>query len=261
MTDKAEKELVSRQTDQQYTNDTLHIVRQETGHVLENLMPHCEELIEKISKEAVEAEAKKAVDDTDARLKRTAQGIGGSMGILNFKLKKGESLVVEQEQEEEQELDTEDLLEKLDELGVTKEVIMEHFEIPTSITVTVEDNYGSVVSQAECYFDEWEDGNVRVDIDTDDMRSEWFDDFNTSVSVEVECKETGVNLKVEDEDWNDDLVTIKVDLDNYGEERKESLKEIVEVEVKEEVRDKIISNIGKEVTKFVNDALNPDTKE
>ena len=199
----------------------------------------------------------KVVDDAEARLKRTAQGIGGSMGILNFKLKKGESLVVEQEEEEEQELDTEDLLEKLDELGVTKEVIMEHFEIPTSITVTVEDNYGSVVSQAECYFDEWEDGNVRVDIDTDDMRSEWFDDFNTSVSVEVECKETGINLTVEDEDWNDDLVTIKVDLDNYGEERKESLKEIVEVEVKEEVRDKLISTLQK----FVNEALNPDTKE
>ena len=206
-------------------------------------------------------ETQKVVDDAEARLKRTAQGIGGSMGILNFKLKKGESLVIEQEEEEQQELDTEELLEKLDELGVTKEVIMEHFEIPTSITVTVEDNYGSVVAQSEYYFEEWEDGNVRVDIDTDDMRSEWFDDFNTSVTVEVECKETGVNLKVEDEDWNDDLVTIKVDLDNYGEERKESLKEIVEVEVKEEVRDKIISNIGKEVTKFVNEALNPDTKE
>ena len=206
-------------------------------------------------------ETQKVVDDLEARLKRTAQGIGGSMGILNFKLKKGESLVVEQEEEEEQELDTEDLLEKLDELGVTKEVIMEHFEIPTSITVTVEDNYGSVVSQSECYFDEWEDGNIRVDIDSDDMRSEWFDDFNTSVSVEVECKETGVRLPIDNEDWESDLVNIKVDLTNYGEERKESLREIVEVEVKEEVRDKIINNIGKEVKKFVNEALNPDTKE
>ena len=179
-----------------------------------------------------------------------------------FTLKKGESIVIEQEKQEEEELDTEALLEKLDELGVTKEVIMEHFEIPTSITVTVEDNYGSVVHQDECYFDEWgEYGNVRVDIDTDEMRSEWFDDFNTSVSVEVECHNTGVKLPIENEDWETDLVTIKVDLDNYGEERKESLKEIVEVEVKEEVRDKIISNIGKEVTKFVNEALNPDTKE
>jgi hypothetical protein len=202
-------------------------------------------------------ETQKVVDDTEARLK----SIGENTGVISFKLKKGESLLIEQEEEEKQDLDTEELLEKLDELGVTKEVIMDHFEIPTSITVTVEDNYGSVVSQSECYFEEWEDGNVRVDIDTDDMRNEWFDDFNTSVSVEVECHNTGVRLPIENEDWENDLVNIKVDLTNYGEESKESLKETVEVEVKEEVRDKIISNIGKEVTKFVNEALNSDTKE
>jgi hypothetical protein len=196
-----------------------------------------------------------------ARLKRTAQGIGGSMGILNFKLKKGESLIVEQEEEEEQELDTEDLLEKLDELGVSKLTIMDHFEIPTQITVTVEDNYGSVISTSEVHYDEWEEGSATVEIDTDDMRSDWFDDFNTSVSVEVECHNTGVRLPIDNEDWESDLVNIKVDLTNYGEESKESLKETVEVEVKEELKGKLLKQAGKQITMLVNEAFNPDTKE
>ena len=208
-------------------------------------------------------ETQKVVDDTDARLKRTAQGIGGSMGILNFKIKKGESLVIEQEEEEEQqqELDTEELLEKLDELGVSKLTIMDHFEIPTQITVTVEDNYGSVISTSEVHYDEWEDGNATVDIDTDDMRSDWFDDFNTSVSVEVECHNTGVRLPIDNEDWESDLVNIKVDLTNYGEESKESLKETVEVEMKEELKGKLLKQAGKQITMLVNEAFNPDTKE